>query len=78
MQAKKMKQKGAARNEKNHYRFHVPCGAFFASCTRSQKSFTCDLCGKESTGKHYERTVMGDDVVICKDCYDEIAQMYNS
>ena len=52
--------------------------AFFASCTRSQKSFTCDLCGKESTGKHYEKTVMGDDVVICKDCYDEIAQMYNS
>lgn len=52
--------------------------AFFASCTRSQKSFTCDLCGKESTGKRYKSTVMDDNVVICENCYNEIAQMYNS
>lgn len=34
--------------------------------------FTCDICGEEKTGKSYKTEVWGQDVVICKDCYEDI------
>lgn len=30
--------------------------------------FTCDICGKEKTGKRHERTILGTEIVVCNDC----------
>ena len=37
--------------------------------------FTCDLCGEEKSGKKHEEEVMGQDVVTCDDCYDELEDL---
>ena len=34
--------------------------------------FTCDICGKEKSGKKYETEMFGQKVTICKDCYNDI------
>ena len=44
-----------------------------ASLTACGK-FTCDICGKESTGTKHTATVMGEKVTICDDCYDAIKE----
>jgi ribosome-binding protein aMBF1 (putative translation factor) len=33
------------------------------------------LCGEEKSGKKHEEEVMGQDVVICDDCYDELEDL---
>ena len=38
--------------------------------------FTCDLCGEEKSGKSYESTVLGEEVVICDDCYQELQSLF--
>ena len=38
------------------------------SLTAGGKSFTCDICGEEKTGKQYKTTVFGEEVVYCEDC----------
>jgi len=34
--------------------------------------FECDLCGKEKSGKKYESEVLGEEVIICKDCHEDL------
>ena len=34
--------------------------------------FKCDLCRDEKTGKKYETEVFGQEVEICKDCYEDL------
>ena len=34
--------------------------------------FTCDLCGDEKSGKKHEEEVLGESVVICDDCYEDL------
>lgn len=43
----------------------------FSGCGK----FTCDLCGKEKTGKKYEETVLGATVTICGDCYEKLESL---
>lgn len=38
--------------------------------------FTCDLCGEEKSGKNYKTEVLGEEVVICKECHDEIQDFF--
>ncbi len=38
--------------------------------------FTCDLCGEQKSGKSYESTVFGEEVVICDDCYQELQNLF--
>ena len=40
--------------------------------------FKCDFCGEEKTGKKYEREMLGEEVVICKDCYEELEELAGS
>jgi uncharacterized lipoprotein YehR (DUF1307 family) len=34
--------------------------------------FTCDICREEKTGKRYEDEKFGVEVVICKDCKEDL------
>lgn len=38
--------------------------------------FTCDLCGAEKSGRSYKREVLGEQIIICKDCYDEMRFLF--
>lgn len=40
-------------------------------------SFKCDLCGKEKDGEKHESKIMGEEVVICDDCYDTLNKGFN-
>lgn len=37
--------------------------------------FTCDLCGDEKKGKQHKEEVLGEEVVICDDCYEELESL---
>lgn len=39
------------------------------------KTFTCDICSKEKTGKSYTETVLGVEVTYCKDCHDQLEEV---
>jgi len=39
-------------------------------------SFTCDFCGEEKTGTRYTSN-NGEDMTICKDCYDMVNELFN-
>ena len=41
-----------------------------ASC--GNKTFECDLCGKEKTGKSHQVEALGQEITVCEDCYKEI------
>lgn len=34
--------------------------------------FTCDLCGKEKSGKKYTESLYGTKIVYCKDCKEAL------
>ncbi len=34
--------------------------------------FTCDICGKEKSGKKYTSEILGQTVNVCKDCKKEM------
>jgi hypothetical protein len=37
--------------------------------------FTCDLCDEEKSGKQYKDEILGQEVVYCQDCYDELKEL---
>jgi len=37
--------------------------------------FTCDLCGKEKSGKRYTEEVLGQEVTYCKECHDSLEDL---
>ena len=37
--------------------------------------FTCDLCGKEKSGKQYTYVLFGNEIVYCKDCKQNVEDM---
>ena len=37
--------------------------------------FTCDICGDEKSGKKHKEEVFGEEVVICKDCYEDMEDL---
>lgn len=39
--------------------------------------FTCAFCEEEKSGKKYESEILGEEVVICQDCYDEIQELFS-
>lgn len=38
-------------------------------------SFKCDLCGKESDGEKYEVEVLGEELIYCDDCYEDMKSL---
>ncbi|MDE5591141.1 MAG: hypothetical protein K2J60_18705 [Acetatifactor sp.] len=42
------------------------------------KSFTCDICGKEKTGKQFKMTILGEEVIYCSDCAETTMDDINS
>ena len=49
--------------------------AVFSTLLCACGKFKCDLCGKEKSGKKYKEEVMGQEVVYCKDCHDELEDL---
>lgn len=41
------------------------------------KSFTCDICGEKKSGKSYKETILGQDVLYCKDCHEAFEELGN-
>lgn len=41
-----------------------------AAC--GNKTFKCDICDKEKSGKSYKSQLMGEEIIICKDCYEDM------
>lgn len=37
--------------------------------------FTCNICGKEKSGKKYEEEMFGQKITICKDCYEDMQEL---
>lgn len=47
------------------------------SLTACGKTFTCDICGEEKTGKSYTETVLDVKVTYCRDCHDKLEELGN-
>lgn len=47
-------------------------GLMLAMTACGKTPFTCDFCGKESTGKKHTADVAGDKITVCDECYKEI------
>lgn len=45
-----------------------------AAC--GNQAFTCDLCKEEKTGKSYKSQLMGEELTICEDCYEEMNEVF--
>lgn len=41
------------------------------------KTFICESCGQEKSGKQYELTMLGEKSIVCEDCADEIRALQN-
>lgn len=39
--------------------------------------FTCDLCGQEKGGKSHKTEILGQEAVLCDDCYTEMQELQN-
>lgn len=39
--------------------------------------FTCDLCGEEKSGEKHESELLGQEVVICDDCYTALDEGFD-
>ena len=47
------------------------------SLTACGGKFTCDVCGKEKTGKSHSTELFGQKVLICDDCYESLGVLGN-
>ena len=34
--------------------------------------FTCDICNEEKSGKKHEDEFLGEKIVVCDDCYEDL------
>ncbi len=47
-------------------------------CCACGKPFICDWCGYEKTGKKHKQEYLGQQLVICDDCYKEIKALIDA
>jgi hypothetical protein len=52
----------------------VVLASLFTACGK----FECDACGEEKSGKKYKEEIFGKEVVICKDCYNDLQELANA
>ena len=38
-------------------------------------TFKCDICGEEKSGSKHTEEILGEEVVICSDCYEEMEEL---
>ena len=46
-----------------------------ASLLTACGKFECDLCGEEKSGKKHKEELLGEEIVICNDCYKELEEL---
>ncbi len=39
------------------------------------KSFECDICNEEKTGKSYKAEQMGEEITVCESCYNQLKEL---
>ena len=44
--------------------------------TACGKTYTCDDCGEEFTGKTYTISIMGEKETLCPDCYEDYKEFF--
>lgn len=49
--------------------------AMLATMLTACGKFECDLCGEEKFGKKYESEFLGQEILICKDCYEDLEDL---
>ena len=49
--------------------------AMLATMLTACGKFECDLCGEEKSGKKYESEFLGQEILICKDCYEDLEDL---
>ncbi|MBQ8350831.1 MAG: hypothetical protein IJY20_02150 [Clostridia bacterium] len=55
--------------------FGLVMAATLATALTGCGKFTCDLCNEEKSGKQYKDEMFGQEVVICKDCYNDLKEL---
>ena len=45
--------------------------SFLAGCGK----FTCDMCEEEKSGKKHKEELLGEEIVICDDCYEGLQSL---
>lgn len=55
----------------------IGCLALLVLCLSActGKTFECDLCSEEKSGKSHTTEFMGQSVTICDDCYKELSSL---
>ena len=51
-------------------------GILLATLTACSRSFTCDLCGEEKTGKKHTNKESGIEMTVCDDCYKSVNELF--
>jgi len=49
--------------------------AMIATLAACSEPFTCDLCDEEKTGEQHEVKILGETLVYCDDCYEEMEEL---
>ena len=49
-----------------------------ASMLTACGKFTCDMCGKEKSGKKHTDELLGQEIVYCDDCYNGLKDLADS
>lgn len=47
------------------------------TCLAGCGKFECDVCGEEKSGKKHEGEILGEEVVMCDDCYEKINEGFD-
>lgn len=50
----------------------VLCFSTIMMLTGCGKTFICDACEEEKRGKQHKSEVLGETIVLCDDCYNEL------
>lgn len=64
---------------KNSFKILIVLLVFAISLALSacgNKTFKCGICNEEKTGKSYKSQVMGQEVIVCEDCYKELSEAF--
>ena len=43
--------------------------------TACSSTFKCGMCLEEKSGRQYENEFLGEEIVICHDCYSEMKEL---
>ncbi len=47
-------------------------------CLAGCAKFTCNICNEEKSGTQHKEELLGEEIVICDDCYEEFEELGDS